>query len=147
MKIRVQLAENFIFASMFRKLILSMIAVFYLAATSGMVINVHYCMGKVSSVSFTDEEDHNDGACDKCGMVKTENHCCKDEITKGKMSDSHQTSTIVFELSAASSAVPVRTIVLSDPEQGQSAIPLLTYFSPPPRLLNKVYLDVSVFRI
>jgi hypothetical protein len=147
MRIRFLSNESFIFVAMFRKLILSVITVFYLAATSGMVINVHYCMGKVSSVSFNAEEDHNDGACDKCGMVKTENHCCKDEISKGKMNDSHQTSTVAFELAAASSAVPVRTTVLSDPEQGQSAIPLLTYFSPPPRPLNKVYIDVSVFRI
>lgn len=132
---------------MARKIILSLIAVFYLAATSGMVINVHYCMGKVSSVSFTDEEDHNDGACGKCGMVKTENHCCKDEISKGKMNDAHQTSTLAFELPAATSSLPVRTTVFTDPEQGQSAIPLLTYFSPPPRVLNRVYLDVNVFRI
>jgi hypothetical protein len=147
MRIRFLSNESFIFAVMFRKIILSMIAVFYLAATSGMVINVHYCMGKVSSITFNDEADHNDGTCDKCGMVKTENHCCKDEITKGKVNDSHQTSTVAFELASASSAVPVRTTVLSDPEQGQSAIPLLTYFSPPPRVLNRVYLDVNVFRI
>ncbi len=147
MRIRFLSNESFIFAAMFKKLILSMIAVFYLAATSGMVINVHYCMGKVSSITFNDETDHNDGECDKCGMVKTENHCCKDEITTGKMNDSHQTSTVAFELAAASSAAPVRITVLSDPEQGQSAIPLLTYFSPPPRVLNRVYLDVNVFRI
>ena len=82
---------------MFRKLILSIVAVFYLAATSGMVINVHYCMGKISSVTFNEEADHNEGACGKCGMAKTENHCCKDEISKGKMNDSHQTSSTEFE--------------------------------------------------
>ena len=147
MRIKFSSKDSFIFVAMFKKLILSIVAVFYLAATSGMVINVHYCMGKVSSITFNEEADHNDGACGKCGMAKTENHCCKDEISKGKMNDSHQTSTVAFELAAASSAVPVRTTVLSDPEQGQSAIPILTYFSPPPRVLNRVYLDVNVFRI
>jgi len=124
-----------------------MIAVFYLAATSGMVINVHYCMGKISSISFNEEADHNDGACGKCGMVKAENHCCKDEVAKGKLNESHQTSVVAFELAAASAVTPIRMTVLSDPEQGQSRIPIVDYFSPPPRVLNRVYLDVNVFRI
>jgi hypothetical protein len=132
---------------MFRKLLLSVIAVFYLAATSGMVINVHYCMGTISSISFNEETDHNDGTCDKCGMLKAENHCCKDEISKGKLSDSHQTSVVAFELAAASAVIPVRTTVLSDPEQGQSPVPTIDYFSPPSRVFNRVYLDVNVFRI
>ena len=147
MRIKFSSKDSFIFVAMFKKLLLFMVAVFDLAATSGMVINVHYCMGKISSITFNEDADHNDGACGKCGMAKTENHCCKDEISKGKMSDSHQTSSVAFELAAASSSVPVRTTVLSDPEQGQSAIPILTYFSPPPRVLNRVYLDVNVFRI
>ena len=109
MRIKFSSKDSFIFVAMFKKLILSIVAVFYLAATSGMVINVHYCMGKISSVTFNEEADHNEGACGKCGMAKTENHCCKDEIVKGKMNDSHQTSTAAFELAAASSAVARRS--------------------------------------
>lgn len=147
MSIKFSSKDSFIFVAMFKKLLLFIVAVFYLAATSGMVINVHYCMGKISSITFNEDADHNEGACGKCGMLKTQNHCCKDEISKGKVNDSHQTSTALFDLAAASSAVPVRTALLSDPEQGQSAIPILTYFSPPPRVLNRVYLDINVFRI
>lgn len=124
-----------------------MIALLYLSATSGMVMNVHYCMGKFSSVSFGHEKDHNDGTCDKCGMLKTENHCCKDEVTEVKLNDAHQTSSIDFELSSISAIQPVKLIVLNDPEQGVPVPPLVAYVSPPPKTFNKVYLDVRTFLI
>jgi hypothetical protein len=124
-----------------------MIALFYLSATSGMVMNVHYCMGKISSVSFGHEKDHNDGTCDKCGMLKTENHCCKDEVSEVKLNDAHQTSSVDFELAGISAAQPVKLIDLNDPEQGVTAPPVDTYDSPPPKTLNKVYLDVNTFLI
>ena len=124
-----------------------MIALLYLSATSGMVMNVHYCMGKISSISFGHEKDHNDGTCDKCGMLKTENHCCKDEVSEVKLNDVHETSTVAFELSDITSIQPVKTIVLSDPEQGVTAPSADAYVSPPPKTLNKVYLDVRTFLI
>ena len=130
-----------------KKLFISMIALLYLSATSGMVMNVHYCMGKISSISFGHEKDHNDGTCDKCGMLKTENHCCKDEVSEVKLNDVHETSTVAFELSDITSIQPVKTIVLSDPEQGVTAPPADAYISPPPKTLNKVYLDVRNFLI
>lgn len=124
-----------------------MMAFFYLTVSSGMVVNVHYCMGKFSSVSFGHEQDHNDGACDKCGMAKTENHCCKDEVTKVKLSDSHQFSSFAFELAGISAVLPEKIIVMSDPEQGVSPVPLNAYTSPPPNTHNKVYLAVQTFLI
>ena len=136
-----------IFVSVLKKLFISMIALLYLSATSGMVMNVHYCMGKFSSISFGHEKDHSDGTCDKCGMLKTENHCCKDEVAEVKLNDVHQTSSIAFELSSISAVQPVKLIVLNDPEQGVTAPPVDAYISPPPKTFNKVYLDVSTFLI
>lgn len=124
-----------------------MIALLYLSATSGMVMNVHYCMGKFSSISFGHEKDHNDGNCDKCGMLKTENHCCKDEVSEVKLNDAHQISSIDFELSGISASQPVQMVGLNDPEQGLSAPPVNAYVSPPPKTFNKVYLDVRNFLI
>lgn len=119
----------------------------YLSATSGMVVNVHYCMGKISSVSFGYEKDHNDGTCDKCGMLKAENHCCKDEVTEGKLNDAHQTSTALYELATVQAELPVKQVVLSDPEQGVTAPPVDAYTSPPPNTYNKVYISVRTFLI
>ncbi len=132
---------------MMKKIFISVIAVFYLAVTSGMVMNIHYCMGKISSVTFNHDADHEDGSCSKCGMSKTENHCCKDEVKTVKLSDSHQSSSLAFELSSLRSAVPVQFIDLQVPEQGVSPVPSAGYYSPPLNTLNKVYLDINVFRI
>ncbi|MBP6687505.1 MAG: hypothetical protein KA160_06570 [Lacibacter sp.] len=132
---------------MFRKIFISIIAVFYISATSGMVMNVHYCMGKISSISLGQEKDHTDGSCDKCGMLKTENHCCKDEVAEVKLNDVHQISSFAFELAGISAAQPVRMTVLNDPEQGVTAPPAAVYVSPPPKTLNKVYLNVRTFLI
>jgi len=75
-----------------------MIAVFYLAVTICVVMNIHYCMGKISSISFSHDKVHDDGTCSKCGMSKTENHCCKDDVKTVKLNDSHQASDFAFEL-------------------------------------------------
>ena len=132
---------------MMKKILISVIAVFYLSVTSGLVINMHYCMGQFSSVTFSHDDNHQDGTCDKCGMNKLKNHCCTDEVTTLKLNDVHEASTFSFGLASITSLVPEKQTVLHEPEQGISAIPVTDYFSPPPNTLNKVYLDINVFRI
>lgn len=66
----------------------------YLAMVSGVVVNTHYCMGKVASVAI----GHSDSdRCDDCGMANT--GCCKDEVKVLKVSDTHSASSahIQFE--------------------------------------------------
>ncbi len=122
-------------------------AMFYLTVSSGLAMNIHYCMGKISSVTFGHEADHNDGSCSKCGMSKTENHCCTDETQFVKLTDDQQVlqkSTFAFFTSVE---VPYSDVSLNESMQGLSAEPYTSYFSPPPPTLNKVYLAVNVFRI
>lgn len=124
-----------------------MIALFYLTVSSGLAMNIHYCMGKISSVTFGHEADHNDGSCSKCGMSKTENHCCTDEVQFVKLMDDQQASKNIESISVTSIQLPVAIVSFNDPLQGNSIEPYLSYFSPPPPILNKVYLAVNVFRI
>lgn len=122
-------------------------AIFYLTVSSGLAMNIHYCMGKISSVTFGHEADHNDGSCSKCGMSKTENHCCTDETQFVKLTDDQQVlqkSTFAFFTSVE---VSYSDVSLNESMQGLSAEPYTSYFSPPPPTLNKVYLAVNVFRI
>lgn len=130
-----------------KKIFISVIAVFYLSVTSGLVINMHFCMGQFSSVTFNHDADHEDGQGNKCGMKKLKNNCCTEEVTTLKLNDVHEASTFSFALASITSHVPEKQIVLHEPEQGISAIPVTDYFSPPPNTLNKVYLDINVFRI
>ena len=62
-----------------KKFITSILAVLYLASSSGATIHMHYCMGKLADWGLSDSKSK---TCPKCGMKKTEksdNGCCKDE--------------------------------------------------------------------
>ncbi|MGA1378440.1 MAG: HYC_CC_PP family protein [Chitinophagaceae bacterium] len=60
-----------------KKLVFTLLALVYFFAVTGWQINIHYCMGRVDSVSLV--TSHKD-SCDTCGMTKTESEgCCHDE--------------------------------------------------------------------
>jgi hypothetical protein len=137
----------YIFAIVAKKILILIVAMLYLTVSSGLAMNIHYCMGKISSVTFGHEKDHNDGTCNKCGMSKTENHCCSDETQFIKLTDSQQTTKLPELLQSFSITIPENDVALQMPQQGLTVEPYTDYFSPPPPTLNKVYLAVNVFRI
>ena len=60
-----------------KKGIFSIVALVYFLAFTGWEINIHYCMGRVDSISLlsTDKEH-----CNTCGMPTAKNNgCCHDE--------------------------------------------------------------------
>jgi hypothetical protein len=60
-----------------KKLVFTLVALVYFFAFTGWQINIHYCMGRVDSVSLI--TSHKD-SCDTCGMARTESEgCCHDE--------------------------------------------------------------------
>jgi len=60
-----------------KKLVFTLVALVYFFAITGWQINIHYCMGRVDSVSLL--KSHKD-SCDTCGMDRTESEgCCHDE--------------------------------------------------------------------
>ena len=65
-----------------KKLLLSIIALIYLANVSGASLRLHYCMGKLVRIGVTADTRKE---CGHCGMEKSESaskHCCKDEEKK-----------------------------------------------------------------
>lgn len=71
--------------------------------TSGMAMEVHYCMGKRVGIDFF--AHHND-KCGKCGM-KEKGGCCKDEQKFYKLSQDHSSTTLAVALIA-----PVKDIII-----------------------------------
>ena len=65
----------------------TILAILYLASSTGATINIHYCMGKVVSKSIVQEDK-----CGKCGMEKKEG-CCEDKVQVVKTQDSHSFHT------------------------------------------------------
>lgn len=83
----------------------------YLAITSGLVLQIHYCMGREtgSSVQFAATDQT---ACGICGMKNAKNKCCHDEVKFVKLQDVHQQVTADYNL--ASPAVTPQTHSLLD---------------------------------
>jgi len=69
--------------------------------SSGLVIDAHYCMGKLAAVDWTSPGSK---SCAKCGMSKT--GCCKDEVKVVKLDDSHQLSSANTFVALAPAAIP-----------------------------------------
>lgn len=66
--------------------------IFYFAFSSGVVINLHYCMNKFDSSKFGAAKSD---VCGKCGMhTEDSNGCCHDEVKVIKIQDDQQVSSI-----------------------------------------------------
>ena len=62
-----------------KKLLVSILAIFYLGASIGATVNLHYCMGELVNWDLSIQETH---TCGNCGMemVKSKkNGCCEDK--------------------------------------------------------------------
>lgn len=93
-----------------KRVVLSILAVLYLSASTGTTVDMHYCMGKLVDWTLAHEDS---SSCGNCGMEKkgTDNGCCKDEQKFFKNTDDQKT---------ASQQVQVPVLQISDlPEQRQ----------------------------
>ena len=68
-----------------KKIVVTILAFLYLGITTGLAVNIQYCMGKIADISF---DNTNDDGC-KCG-AKTKMPCCGHEYKFVKVSDGHQ---------------------------------------------------------
>ena len=69
-----------------KKFSVLILAIIYLGVSSGIAMNIHYCMGKFSSVDLM----HNSDKCGKCGMKTGDNKCCNEKFKIVKLTDSHK---------------------------------------------------------
>jgi hypothetical protein len=127
-----------------RKLLLLIVTFCYIASTSGVAVQWHYCMGKLRSVDIG--LANHDETCGKCGMVKGNNHCCKDEVSVAKVSDSHhQTNQLAFA-ALSLDAIVTEPIVLPKPFV-QLLVPAYAYQSnAPPDIVKNRTILYQVFR-
>jgi hypothetical protein len=128
-----------------KKSIAFILAFFYLAISSGVVINLHYCMNKVDSVQYYQEGTD---ICGKCGMHADEaNGCCHDEIKVVKLSDDHQPSAIQFLPAAISVEFTIPSIFITTSFENPNNEEYFVNHSPPLISLQDTYLLNCVFRI
>ena len=113
------------------KIVALILAVLYFTTTSGMVINIHYCMGEVFSVEINKSAKEE---CNKCG-AKSKSGCCNTQLKIVKLNEVHQPVTVNTNTSPASievaSLVTTNFIVYNtvlDKEGDDNSPPIL---SPP----------------
>lgn len=71
-----------------KKIYIGILAVVYMGISSGIAMEIHYCMGKKAGVGFYGSSSDK---CGKCGMKDTKTGCCHDEHKFYKLNDSHKT--------------------------------------------------------
>lgn len=87
------------FTTVMKKVFLTIMSFVYLAAASGMSINMHYCMDKLVALGVHDAKE-----CPACKTKEKSKKqlsckCCKDEIRQVKLEKDHKAvQTIISKL-------------------------------------------------
>ena len=132
-----------IFALSMKKTVIAILAILYLVTASGVVVNLHYCMGRLASVDYGTDSHK---ACGKCGM-KSSPGCCETHSKVVKVQDEHQWAKSGIEVAQVSAILPQFEIGLNMLIQGEENYSDPHYYPPPDPQGNSVYLLNSVFRI
>ena len=70
-----------------KKVFVGILAMMYMTVSSGIAMEIHYCMGKKAGVDFYGSANDK---CGRCGMKEKKSGCCHDEHKFYKLSDSHK---------------------------------------------------------
>ncbi|HEU5167957.1 MAG TPA: hypothetical protein VFU29_20575 [Chitinophagaceae bacterium] len=127
-----------------KKILVSILAVFYLASSVGATVHLHYCMGKLINWSLL----NNDGdKCDKCGMKK-DGGCCKDENKFVKNNVDQKVAESAIQLiQMAAVATPAPFIYTSEHYFSSLIKEYPTSHAPPRNNGVGIYILNRVFRI
>ena len=91
-----------------KKLLFSISFLCYLAVTTGVIINSHYCMDRLASVRLFETEAK---TCTICGMdFHTSNDCCRNEVKVEKLEQDQETHSFPHP-GIAKLSVPVIELV------------------------------------
>ena len=122
-----------------KKAVAFIVSLLYLSLTTGLFVNIHYCMGEVSDVQF--QKYSNDDDC------KTKMPCCGHNYHLVKVSDAHQ--QISNDLNLKAPVVELHWINPPGDELISSTIHRsITNANSPPLLTDPdIHIQNCVFRI
>jgi hypothetical protein len=126
-----------------KKIVAGILSVIYITVTSGIVVNIHYCMGRINNIDYT---YNNSNKCCKCGM-ENKKGCCHNEFKMIRLADDQQVAKANISIAQFPADINVMAVNLLQPAQGSEKITALDYHSPPDKRLSSVYLHDCVFRI
>lgn len=118
----------------------------YLAVSSGVIVNFHYCMNKLASLELFATEGTK---CGKCGMHMHKSHgCCRDEVKVVKMEgDQKITAAVYFELPSPDALYCIPSVFIATSFYNTAGQRQYQNHSPPLLSGQDTYLHNCVFRI
>jgi len=135
-----------IFVLFMKKVILSIVAIYYFAVSCGVVINMHFCMDKLASSSLFVSQGKK---CGRCGMeIHSSNGCCRDEFQIVKLdTDQQKIQAASFDFPNAEATASIPSFYISLPLQQTQGERHFHNHSPPLLSAQDTYLQNNVFRI
>lgn len=127
-----------------KKIYIGILAVLYMAVSSGIALELHYCMGDRAGIDLYGSSSDK---CGKCGMTEKETGCCHDEFKFYKISDSHKTVTNDIDLTTVSIAIVQEYFLFNWQEPDNTALVAVNNHSPPDDTEPSVCIMNCVFRI
>ena len=118
----------------------------YLAVSSGVIVNFHYCMNKLASAKLFAPKSKK---CGQCGMNMHKAHgCCHDEVQVVKMDDDQRTTAAIhFELPPMADLYQLPSVFIVTSFYNAPASRHYNNHSPPLPAEQDTYLQNCVFRI
>ena len=115
----------------------------YLTTTSGVIMNIHYCMGRLASINYGAKQDN---SCGQCGMEQKKD-CCHTEHQLIKTDDKHllvkQVVTPGFQIAVVQPLYAFLTVPSLSGRDHYNSL----YHSPPDRKDHSFAIFHGVFRI
>ena len=126
-----------------KKILVSILAVFYLASSVGATVHLHYCMDKFINWSLLKGGDK----CNKCGMEK-DGGCCKDENKFVKNNIDQKVAESAIQLIQLAAVATPAGVIYSSEQYFSSLIQEYPESNAPPRSNGVgIYILNSVFRL
>jgi hypothetical protein len=125
-----------------KKFLAISLAVVYLAISIGVVVNIHYCMGKVAEVALG---HHTSDKCGQCGMDN--DGCCHDDVKVVKIEDTHSVSSIHTDFLKAHAIAHASPELFRSADIFNASTPIEASNAPPGKGQVSLNIQNCVFRI
>lgn len=123
-----------------KKLLTILLAFMYLSISSGVVYNVHYCMGEVANVALGSKTGEK---CATCGMDNK--GCCHDDIQVIKLKDDHSPSAVQISIAKYTAMAAEYPVWISEHQLSSTSNYFQPLYDPPPQVEKNIL--HCVFRI
>jgi hypothetical protein len=127
-----------------KKIYIGILAIVYMAVSSGIAVELHYCMGRKAGMELFGSSNEK---CGKCGMTEKKTGCCHDEFKFYKLTDSYKTVSNEINFATPEFAIVTGYNIYNWQMPVNAAASAVSNHSPPYYTKPDVCIMNCVFRI